>query len=84
MSGGSFDYKQYQVIMLADEIEQEIEHIEQYKNYSNNTLYEFKKGLNLLRKAYIYAQRIDYLISGDDDEESFHERLKKELSKLLK
>ena len=34
--------------------------------YSKETIKEFKKGLAILRKAYIYAQRIDWLLSGDD------------------
>ena len=50
--------------------------------YSKETIKEFKKGLAILRKAYVYAQRIDWLLSGDDGEESFHERLKEELDNL--
>ena len=50
--------------------------------YSKETIKEFKKGLVILRKAYVYAQRIDWLLSGDDGEESFHERLKEELDNL--
>lgn len=52
--------------------------------YSDETLKEFKKGLSLLRQAYVYAQRIDWLLSDDDGEESFHERLKEELDELKK
>lgn len=52
--------------------------------YSEETIAEFKKGLDILRKAYVYAQRIDWLLSGDDGEESFHERLKEELDELEK
>jgi hypothetical protein len=33
--------------------------------------------------AQIYAQRIDWLISGDDGEDSFRERLKEDLEKLI-
>lgn len=33
----------------------------------------------LLEIAQIYAQRIDYLLAGDDGEETFQERLDKEL-----
>ena len=51
------------------------------REYSEETIEEFKKGLDILRKAYIYAQRIDYLLSGDDGEESFHKRLKEDLEK---
>ena len=50
--------------------------------YSKETIKEFKKGLAILKKAYVYAQRIDWLLSGDDGEESFHERLKEELDNL--
>lgn len=52
------------------------------QEYSDETIAEFKEGLGILRKAYIYAQRIDWLLSGDDGEESFHERLKEELNEL--
>ena len=51
-------------------------------DYNKETIKELKKGLAILRKAYIYAQRIDWLLSGDDGEESFHKRLKKELDNL--
>jgi TFIIF-interacting CTD phosphatase-like protein len=40
---------------------------------------KFKKGLDILRKAQIYAQRIDWLVSGDDGEDYFHSRLKNDL-----
>lgn len=52
--------------------------------YSEKTLTEFKRGLDILRRACIYAQRIDWLLSGDDGEDSFHERLKEELEELEK
>ena len=32
--------------------------------------------MRIQRIAGIYAQRIDWLLSGDDGEDSFHERLK--------
>jgi hypothetical protein len=110
MSGGAFDYKQYNISMIADEIEQTIERsgrpktkeelkdeywrgedwykihpedLNHYK-YPDDIIEEFKKGVDMLRKAQIYAQRIDWLISGDDGEESFRERLKEDLDKLAK
>ena len=45
-------------------------------------LEEFKKGLKILKMAAIYAQRIDWLLSGDDGEDSFKRRLKEELDEL--
>ena len=52
--------------------------------YSPKTIEEFQKGLKLLKKADVYLRRIDYLLSGDDGEENFHERLKEELEELKK
>ena len=43
---------------------------------------EFKKGLIILRQAHIYTQRIDWLVSGDDGEESFITRLAEDLKEL--
>ncbi len=53
-----------------------------YPEYSRETINKFKKAVRKLREAEIYAQRIDWLLSGDDGEESFHERLKEDLREL--
>ena len=92
MSGGHFQYKQWEIGNVADEVEQLIltndsEEKDEWGDrkgyhYSPETIEEFKKGLVLLRQAYVYAQRIDWLVSGDDGEDSFHRRLKFELEKL--
>ena len=92
MSGGHFDYKQWEISNIADEVEQLIltngsEEKDEWGDrkgyhYSPETIEEFKKGLVLLRQAYVYAQRIDWLVSGDDGEDSFHRRLKNDLEKL--
>jgi hypothetical protein len=82
MSGGTFDYKQYNIREIADDIEQIIEH-NSYQ-FPDDIIKEFKTGVDILRKAHVYAQRIDYLVSGDDGEESFRERLKEELNWLAK
>lgn len=55
-----------------------------YPDYTPETLKEFRNAIHQLRKAAIYAQRVDWLISGDDGEDSFHERLKEDLEKLPK
>ena len=92
MSGGHFDYKQWEISNIADEVEQLIltndsEEKDEWGDrkgyhYTPETIEEFKKGLVLLRQAYVYAQRIDWFVSGDDGEDSFHRRLKFELEKL--
>ena len=107
MSGGAFDYNQYKIGYIADQIEHEIEKngraktkeelkddfrdyswYERYPEdlnhyqYPDDVLDEFKKALKALRIAEIYAHRIDWLLSGDDGEESFIRRLKEGLENI--
>lgn len=90
MSGGYFDYKQYNLDYISDEIDQLIRSNDTPNErgdtckFSEETLRHFKDGLKLIQRAAIYAQRIDYLVSGDDSEKCFHERLKEDLEKLDK
>jgi len=42
----------------------------------------FKDGIDILKKAEVYAQRIDWFLSGDDGEDSLVSRLKSDLDKL--
>lgn len=50
--------------------------------YSDEVIDRMKYGIRQLRLAYIYAQRIDWLLSGDDGEESFVYRLKEEINNM--
>lgn len=110
MSGGFFDYKQWEISQIADSIERIIENsgrkktkeelkdeswrgpdwYEKYPEdlyhhkYPDEVIEKFKEGLETLRKAEIYAQRIDWLVSGDDGEESFLRRLDQDLKNLEK
>lgn len=89
MSGGHFDYKQYQIHQCADEVEQLIRTNDSTEkdewgydkghHYSEETIEMFKKGKEYLRLAAIYLHRIDWLVSGDDGEDSLHKRLKEDL-----
>jgi hypothetical protein len=79
VSGGHFDYNQGYISRIADELEHVIFHNDEL---SAETLAQFKTGQIFLRKAYVYAQRIDWLLSGDDGEDNFHTRLKQDLENL--
>ena len=50
-----------------------------YYDYPDEVIEKFKEAVNLLRKAQIYAHRVDWLISCDDGEQTFLERLKEQL-----
>ena len=82
MSGGHFNYKQFELQKLADEIEQlALENPTQDwdEPYSPETIAEFNEAVRLLRRAYIYVQRIDWLVSCDDNEAAFNKRLHAQL-----
>ena len=92
MSGGHFNYKQYELGHMADEIEQLIldndsEEVNEYGDtkghgYSPETIEAFKYARIALLHAQIYVQRIDWLVSGDDGEDSFHRRLETDFDAL--
>jgi hypothetical protein len=89
MSGGYFSYDQYKLGYIADSIEQLIRDndsqelnnwgVAKGREYSDATIAEFKRAVELLNQALIYAQRIDWLVSGDDGEDTFHARLAEDL-----
>jgi len=96
--GSLCDYDQYRVGYIADEIEQLIikngkpkrkedryswdEEGILYSNYSPKEIQKFQEALLALRIAQVYAHRVDWLISGDDGEESFHQRLEEDLKEV--
>ena len=106
MSGGHFDYWQYHIDRIAEDVKDVIvknnvevpgrnhqpwdydsdgnlyDWSKYYYCFSPETIEKFKEAYSKLQEAYIYAQRIDWLLSGDDGEETFHERLKEDLEEL--
>jgi len=90
MSGGAFNYEQYKISRIADTIENIIESNSRVikglfddvvpYHYSIETLNKMKIALATLRRAERMATHIDYLISGDYDEEIFYNQWEKDLS----
>ena len=92
MSGGHFNYKQHSLLDIADGIGSAILNNDSTeknewgdtigRQYSPETIAEFEKAVKALKLAYVYAQRIDWLLSGDDGEDSFHIRLQAQIGEL--
>ena len=110
MSGGAFNYDQYKIGYMVDQIEEIVvkngvektpedlkeegwrdpdwykkypEDLFHYK-YPDEVIEKMKEGIEVLKSAQIYAHRIDWLLSGDDGEESFLRRLEEELNEIKK
>ena len=106
MSGGHFDYWQYHIDRIAEDIKDVIiknkvevpnaeherwdydsdgnlyDYAKYYYCFDDETIEKFKEAYKKLKEAYVYAQRVDWLLSGDDGEESFHKRLKEDLEEV--
>jgi len=95
MSGGRFDYNQYRIRDIREEIEHYLKRQGQpmpkneiwgsethYEKYPKEIQKRFREGIKFLKIAEIYAQRIDWFLSGDDGEENFIKRLAEELSEV--
>jgi hypothetical protein len=89
MSGGHFQYQQYRIEDIAVEIYEIIESnddktIDQYgqrrgNGYMPEGIEKFREAAHTLRQAAEMAQRVDWLVSGDDGEDSFIRRWEKEV-----
>lgn len=55
---------------------------ENYPDYSLVTVDIMARAVYILRMAYIYVRRIDWMISGDDNEDNMAIRLKEDLAEL--
>lgn len=97
MSGGRFDYKQWHIKEIADHIQYELdiqgkEIPEEYQwgGQTHHTTHRedvqevMKTAVKKLREAYIYAQRVDWYLSGDNGEDTLMSQLKEELDNLNK
>ena len=76
MSGGHFDYAQFQLFNYADDIREEA------AEESPEVAAAYREGARLLTLAATYMHRIDWHISGDTGDETFLRRLAEDLAEL--
>ena len=86
MSGGYFEYQQYHIQDIIEKLKEtkvKVETDEEFYEYDRKQelLQVISNGLDYLNLAGIYTQRLDWLFSGDDDEDNFFERLEDEVEK---
>lgn len=89
MSGGHFNYDQYRIEDIARDIDELIdsnddESLNEYgqtrgHGYSPEIIEKFKEAAFNLRRSAQMAQRVDWLVSGDDGPEGFLKRWEKEV-----
>ncbi len=82
MSGGYFDYVQYRFDEPIEQMEEVLKNNEH--GFTKETVDVFIDTLQLLKLAKVCLHRVDWLLSGDDGEGTFHERLKEDIEELKK
>jgi len=69
MVGGFFDGDDKSIAIVAERIEFEAEH--NVSEYSEQTIENFNLTVALLKCAGDMVKRVDYLLNGDEDEDTF-------------
>ena len=84
MSGGLFEYKQYAIEDMIESIEKKLKHVDEYvqEDIRENVLKKLNLTIEKLKEAQIYAHRVDWFLSGDDDAKTFLKRLDEDLKNL--
>ena len=82
MSGGSMNYFAFTFDEPLAIISKEIKWGK--NKWTPEALLEFQNAVNYLKLAQIYSRRVEWLLSGDDGENSFIKRLKEELEENRK
>lgn len=83
MSGGALElsHMEWQFEETINQIKNYIDEREE-KGYplKQETKDKLHEGINIIKKAKVYINKIDYLIADDDGEQEFHDRLLEDLS----
>ncbi len=88
MSGGHFNYPEYQLNNFINNLTNEIKNNKTKNeygyspNYNKQTITLLKKIIKLSKITSNLIHSTDYLYSGDDSEETFQKEVNKELKKL--
>ena len=77
MSGGQWNYIQYAIDDLADQMVREFK--SQSELMDETTQSHYVTCYRELKKISVYLQRLDWLLSYDDSQETYHERLAEDL-----
>ena len=81
MSGGRFNYMQYNIQDIIEELEMlDLDELEEVDAITQSNYFAL---IAELKKCQVHMQRLDWLLSGDDGQETYHKRLADDLEKLL-
>ena len=81
MSGGRFNYMQYNIQDIIEELEMlDLDELEEVDAITQSNYFAL---IAELKKCHVHMQRLDWLLSGDDGQKTYHKRLAEDLAKLL-
>lgn len=80
MSGGHFDYVEYRLYETMELIQEEIRNGE----WKEQMQEELRNGLDAVIRAHAYIRCLDYVISGDNSEDTISEDIQETIKKTEK
>jgi hypothetical protein len=88
MSGGHYDYVQFRMDAVAEELAITIRNNNvpdewgYATKFSPETIKVIQDALQAVKRAACYVHHVDLLVSGDTGEDTFHADIVKELAKM--
>lgn len=87
MSGGFFDYQQYKIKYLAENIEDLVKELNEedrhiYLKRKQELQKYLEEAIFMLEKAYLIVNNVDYLMADDTSEASCLSRIEKDLKEI--
>lgn len=79
MSGGFFDYNQFSITEIKERLNKVLHNAVEHGIEEEEVYNQLERGLEFITLAEIYTHRIDWLLSGDDGEYTFLEKLEEDL-----
>lgn len=85
MSGGHFEYENYRLSDIGDKLRLSITKCRkgyEYYEYKEPFLNEMIRVYNLTRELEVLLERVDWVLSGDDGEDTYFERLQEDIADI--
>lgn len=92
MSGGRFNYLQFRVKEISETLKEIIDRQGkpfedeweqgEYETFPPDVQQIMLDGIKAIDRAFVYIQRIDWFLCGDDGKDSLIERLKEDLENI--
>lgn len=76
MSGGTFNYDQIVILKIAEDLKEVLE------DHPENVQLIMREAIHQFQRAFVFAHRMDFYLTGDDSEKDLFKKLALDLADL--